>query len=69
MRDAWEGFKRGFVLAYGVRAGLGIMTRLLTLLRKRQFSDVMGWRLLSETGLVYRCDAFTRAVYGRDGES
>jgi len=55
--DAWDGFKRGFVLAYGVRAGLGVMTRALTLLRKRQFADMLGWRLLSEKGLMYRCDA------------
>ena len=55
LRDAWEGFKRGFVLAYAGRAGLGVMTRALSLVRQRQFSDALGWRLLSEKTLVYRC--------------
>jgi hypothetical protein len=54
LRDAWEGFKRGFVLAYAGRAGLGVMTRALSLVRQRQFSDALGWRLLSEKTLVYR---------------
>ena len=55
LRDAWEGFKRGFVLAYAGRAGLGVMTRALSLVRRRQFSDALGWHLLSEKNLVYRC--------------
>ncbi len=54
LRDAWDGFRRGFVLAYAGRAGLGVMTRALTLVRRRQFSDALGWRLLSEKTLVYR---------------
>ena len=55
LRDAWDGFRRGFVLAYAGRAGLGVMTRALGLVRRRQFSDALGWRLLSEKTLVYRC--------------
>ena len=54
LRDAWDGFRRGFVLAYAGRAGLGVMTRALSLVRRRQFSDALGWRLLSEKTLVYR---------------
>ena len=53
-RPAWDGFRRGFTLAYGVRAGLGVMTRALQLLRQRRWQEFRGWRLLSEKGLVYR---------------
>ena len=62
LRDAWDGFRRGFVLAYAGRAGLGVMTRALSLVRRRQFSDALGWRLLSEKTLVYRCAGLRHAV-------
>ena len=65
LRDAWDGFRRGFVLAYAGRAGLGVMTRALTLVRRRQFADALGWRLLSEKTLVYRRAALPAL---RDGE-
>jgi len=54
-RPAWDGFRRGFVLAYAVRAGLGTMTRALALARAGQYKDMRGWRLISESGLHYRC--------------
>lgn len=54
-RPAWDGFRRGFVLAYGIRAGLGTMTRALALARAGQYKDLQGWRLVSERGLQYRC--------------
>ena len=54
-RPAWDGFVRGFVLAYGIRAGLGTMTRALALARAGQYKDMRGWRLFSERGLQYRC--------------
>ena len=53
-RPAWDGFSRGFVLAYGIRAGLGTMTRALALARAGQYKDLQGWRLVSERGLQYR---------------
>lgn len=53
-RPAWDGFRRGFVLAYGIRAGLGTMTRALALAKAGQFKDMQGWRLVSERGLQYR---------------
>ncbi len=53
-RPAWDGFRRGFVLAYAVRAGLGTMTRALALARAGQYKDMRGWRLISESGLQYR---------------
>ncbi len=53
-RPAWDGFRRGFVLAYAVRAGLGTMTRALALARAGQYKDMRGWRLMSESGLHYR---------------
>ena len=65
LRDAWEGFKRGFVLAYAGRAGLGVMTRALSLVRQRQYSDALGWRLLSEKTLVYRSASTTDNVCQR----
>lgn len=42
------------MLAYGVRAGLGLMTKALTLARKRRWGDLVSWRLLSEKVLIYR---------------
>lgn len=53
-RPAWDGFRRGFILAYGIRAGLGTMTRALALARAGQYKDLQGWRLVSERGLQYR---------------
>ena len=50
-RPAWDGFRRGFVLAYGIRAGLGTMTRALALYKEGKYQDMRGWRLVSERGL------------------
>lgn len=53
-RDSWEGFVRGFGLAYACRAGLGLMLHALNLARQRQWSAMAGWSLLSEKSLSYR---------------
>jgi hypothetical protein len=54
--------REGFAVRFaGVRAGLSVMTRALGLLRRRQWGD-LGWRLLSEKGLVYRCFWFCRQL-------
>ncbi|KAK9805247.1 hypothetical protein WJX72_008453 [[Myrmecia] bisecta] len=62
-KPALDGFKRGFVLAYGVRAGIGIVARALQLWRARQYSALGGWGLLSEKGLVYREDAVRLGLF------
>ncbi|KAL3149605.1 hypothetical protein ABBQ32_002374 [Trebouxia sp. C0010 RCD-2024] len=62
-RPAWDGFRRGFVLAYGIRAGLGTMTRALALARAGQYKDLQGWRLVSERGLQYREDAVRLGLF------
>ncbi|KAA6418414.1 MAG: hypothetical protein FRX49_11574 [Trebouxia sp. A1-2] len=62
-RPAWDGFRRGFVLAYAVRAGLGTMTRALALARAGQYKDMRGWRLISESGLHYREDAVRLGLF------
>ena len=43
------------MLAYGIRAGLGTMTRALALYKEGKYQDMRGWRLVSERGLQYRC--------------
>ncbi|DBA88737.1 hypothetical protein WJX77_009059 [Trebouxia sp. C0004] len=62
-RPAWDGFRRGFVLAYAVRAGLGTMTRALALARAGQYKDMRSWRLISESGLHYREDAVRLGLF------
>lgn len=46
------------MLAYSIRAGLGTMTRALALAKAGQYRDLRGWRLVSESGLKYRCAYF-----------
>lgn len=62
-RPAWDGFRRGFVLAYGIRAGLGTMTRALALYKEGKYQDMRGWRLVSERGLQYREDAVRLGLF------
>lgn len=53
---AWDGLRRGFVMGYMGRAGLGVVARALALLRSGRLSALGSWQWLSETsGVVYRC--------------
>lgn len=52
-KPAWQAGQRAFVMAYFTREGLGLLTRILTLLRAGKLQDLASWKLLSgDRGLV-----------------
>ena len=52
-KPAWQAGQRAFVMAYFTREGLGLLTRVLTLLRAGKLQEVPSWKLLSgDRGLV-----------------
>ena len=52
-KPAWQAGQRAFVMAYFTREGLGLLTRILTLLRGGKLQDLFSWKLLSgDRGLV-----------------
>eukprot|EP00891_Asterochloris_glomerata_P002067 jgi/Astpho2/2067/e_gw1.00038.70.1_t len=46
-KPAWQAGQRAFVMAYFTREGLGLLTRILTLLRAGKLQDLASWKLLS----------------------
>ena len=63
LKASWQSFIKGFVLAFGLRAFIGIFGRVVTILRKRPLGLFSFSNLLGERHVVFRVEAIRLGMF------